>query len=47
MADYTKEQALAMFTKWRHSKTELNFQQYFELSKADFIKILKIIEEEV
>lgn len=46
MADYTKEDAAAMFLKWRLARTSLDFQTYFELSKADYIKIMKILDEE-
>lgn len=46
MVDYTKEDAAAMFLKWRLSKTVLDFQTYFELSKADYIKIMQLLDKE-
>lgn len=46
MEKITAAQADAMFTKWRLSKTELSFQQYFELTKEDYLTIINILKED-
>lgn len=46
MERITTAQAEAMFTKWRLSKTELSFQQYFELTTEDYLFIVNILKED-